>query len=418
MDSINYISLPSATDFGTEKTADLGITFSFDDDIQIAETSNSIASRSPASTEFSRAPTVALPRPASCVITKNSAKAELITARNTSAPYHENYNKFNGFIKQIFEVNYDVTMTNCNLVSKHSDLQLENINLLETIAKLKASHSQEISHLQEALKKTKKDNYEMSMTNSDLTLSNVDYRKEVVNLRDENCRLKQNKQGIESLSQNFNEKFSQDLMEKLSSSNEDLSAKLQHITNETKEWEIEAHLTKKQQQVESYSYQFHIRKLTNERAVLKAKIKKIQSSHQNDRREFLTSRIYELKELKEQLGKDTMFIKDAQQLQIDKENSLSNLTNLKKNYDGLKERLTALQLKNFDSCSTAGMNESGSTSLASSDNDIFDKLTPQTNSTEKASRWRRFYGKGSLSPSSWSLRLNTRRKNIFRLLAN
>ncbi|CAR27027.1 hypothetical protein ZYGR_0I02980 [Zygosaccharomyces rouxii] len=416
MESNSSFSPSSADNATLQDAIDYEMNICFDDDFQLNQKTipieNGLLS---CPQKISEGPTISLSKPANCIVTKDSVKAELISTKTNLTRYYEKENGFNGFVDQVFEVNYDVTMTNCNLVSKYSDLQLENINLLETIAKMKTNHSQEITHLQDAFKKAKSENYEMSLTNSDLTLSNVDNRREIIQLKDENRRLKQKETRFAPLDQTFNGTVPKKVIGDISLMNEDLSAKLARVTAEFKNWEIENNLSKKQQQSKSLSDQLQIQTLMNENVTLKTRVEQLQSTRKNNSREHLLERLVELRELREQLSKDTKFISNAQQLQIDKENCLSDLTRLQRDYDELRRKSELLQVtKNFSGSSNNSFTERSTS--PEFDNDIFDGLTPQTNVTEKTFKRKRFYKKGSLSPSNWSLRFA--KNKFFRSLAS
>lgn len=415
---MEFISNPSSTSAGNAKlhgAIDCEIDFCFDDDFDFKQNAITIESGiQNFPNKVSEAPTIALSKPANCVVTKDSVKAELLPTKTCSAQSYEKEANFNGFIDQIFEVNHDITITNCNLVSKYSDLQVENIDLLETIAQMKTNHSQEIANLQNVFKKAKNENYEMSLTNADLTLSNVEYRRETVQLREENHLLRQKQTMPAPLNQVFHSGKPNKVFEKTSLINKDLSAKLQHVTAEFKDWKNENNLSKNQQELKLHSYQLQLQILKNENADLKYKLKRLPSTQNNNSQETLLERLAELREIQNQFSKDTKFIRKAQTLQIDKENCLSSLTCLQRDYDELKRKFTVLQVtKNFSA-------DSNNSSIKSSispgiDKDIFDGLTPQTNSTEKTFNWRRLYKKGSLSPSNWTLKFAENK--FFRSLA-
>lgn len=74
-------------------------------------------------------------------------------------------------------------MTNCDLLSKYSDLQVEFINLLKKIAQIETEYFQETGSLENAFEKYNNENYEMSLTDADLILSNVECRRETIQLR-------------------------------------------------------------------------------------------------------------------------------------------------------------------------------------------------------------------------------------------
>lgn len=81
--------------------------------------------------------TTTLSRPANYAVTKDSTKAELFHGATNSKQRCGKEVNFNNFIDQAFEITFNVTMTNYDLLSKYSDLQIEFINLLEKIAQMK-----------------------------------------------------------------------------------------------------------------------------------------------------------------------------------------------------------------------------------------------------------------------------------------
>lgn len=334
-------------------------------------------------------------RPANCVVTRNSVNAFIFQTNKKQTNFAEKETK--NFVQEVFKINYDVSLTNARLASKNSELQMENINLLESLGKMKLENSRKLQELNNVVSKLKEEKYQLSLNLSDLTLSNNEYIKATSDLRNQNVYLTRRlTQGIPSL------------MKKL-----EVALKSNTDTDKYDNSNITKH------KEEAKHFQDNTEDLIKEVCKWRCKCKQLEDTSRLFFHETLNERIVELKQLQAQLHADKRLIQRLQYLQIQQDLYSSSRNNIAVHHRDLNNELFISQWKHSELGTNAKPRKyrdmdsysDGETPQENADS-VFDCISPETERSESShtSKWRRFYKKSSLSYSPWSKRLRRQRR--------
>ncbi|AQZ17081.1 (ZYRO0C07128g) [Zygosaccharomyces parabailii] len=336
-------------------------------------------------------------KPANCVVTRNSVNAFIFQSNKRQTNFAEKETK--NFVQEVFKINYDVSLTNARLASRNSELQMENINLLESLGKTKLENSRKLQELNNVICKLKDEKYQLSLNLSDLTLSNYDYIKATSDLRNQNVYL------TRRLTQDI-----PDLMKNLEVASKGNTETDKYHNSNTKKYKRE-----------SNHFQENVEDLIEEVSKWRCKCKQLEDTSRLFFHDTLNERITELKQLQAQLHADKLFIKRMQYLQMQREIYSSSRSNMPEHHDDLNNKLFNSQWKHSELVTDSKPHKyrdmddysEGETPQENPDL-VFDCVSPETERSESSytSKWRRFYKKGSLSHSPWSKRL-CRKRGLF-----
>lgn len=333
-------------------------------------------------------------KPANCVVTRDSVNAFIFQTNKKKTNFADN--ETNNFVQEVFKINYDVSLTNARLASRNSELQMENINLLESLGKMKLENSRKSQELNNVIGELKDEKYQLSLNLSDLTLSNYEYIRATSELNNQNVYL------TRRLTQDI-----PDLMKKL-----EVAFKNKSETDKYDNSNVTKH------KGEAKHFQENVEDLIEEVSKWRCKCKQLEDTFRIFFHDTLNERMAELRQLQVQLHADKRFIQRMQYLKMQRDLYSSPQNNIPEHHDGSNNKLFTSQWKRNELITDAKPHKyrdvdsysEGETHQENPDL-IFDCVSPDTERSESSytSKWRKFYRKGALYHSTWSKRLRRKR---------